>query len=432
MARSAGKNPRQLESKTCGCPRCLKRFPPGDGYAGRDPRKNCTGRWQARYRDPDGKPCGPTFDSQKAAQAHLDKVRVQVREGTYQDPKRGSITVDAWWEIWWPTVKKKAVTTVNRKLTSWNVHIKPKWGKRKLNTITWLQVQDWITNEVKGRETQRKVLELFRHMMVAAMRDRRIQVNPTLDIEITEPKGKHPDDLIPPTREQAALIREHLTEYYRPLMVFAEETGMRWGEYTALRLCNVDLDAATVKVKEVLIDDRGKIRRKQAPKSKAGFRTVPLTPAAVEAVETMIAKWNPAATESPLEDGMHAEELIFRGPLSGAKRRNKEGEKVQMDGVLTRPNFRRQWIPAIKAAGLARLVKDPESGRTEYWPRVHDLRHVFATRLKDAGVPEKDVQVIMGHERGGRVTWLYQHAGPELVEEVRSALVTGRHLRAVS
>jgi integrase len=129
---------------------------------------------------------------------------------------------------------------------------------------------------------------------------------------------------------------------------------------------------------------------------------------------------------------MHAEELIFRGPLSGAKRRNKEGEKVQMDGVLTRPNFRRQWIPAIKAAGLARLVKDPESGRTEYWPRVHDLRHVFATRLKDAGVPEKDVQVIMGHERGGRVTWLYQHAGPELVEEVRSALVTGRHLRAVS
>ena len=70
--------------------------------------------------------------------------------------------------------------------------------------------------------------------------------------------------------------------------------------------------------------------------------------------------------------------------------------------------------------------------RKEWWPRVHDLRHTFATRLKDAGVPEKDVQVIMGHERGGKVTWLYQHAGPELVEEVRAALVRGRPLHAVA
>jgi integrase len=377
------------------------------------------GRWQARYRDPDGKPRGPMFDSQAEAKAHLNTVRQQLDQGTYQDPKRGSITVDQWWEIWWPTVKRKAISTTNRKLTSWTVHIQPKWGGRKLNTITWLQVQDWITNEVKGRETQRKVLELFRHMMVAALRDRRITVNPTLDIEIEAPKAKHPDELMPPTRAQAALIREHLTEYYRPLAVFAEETGMRWGEYIALRLCNVDLDGGTVKVKEVLIDDRGQLRRKPAPKSKAGFRTVPLTPAAAEAVEAMIYRWTPAYTESAIGDGtdLHLEELVFRGPQGGA---------------LRRFSFRRQWIPAIKAAGLARLVKNPESGRTEYWPRVHDLRHTFATRLKDAGVPEKDVQVIMGHERGGRVTWLYQHAGPELVEEVRSALVTGRHLRAVS
>lgn len=432
MARSAGKNPRQMPSKTCGCPRCLEKFSPAAGYSQREPRKNCQGRWQARYRDPDGKMCGPMFDSQKEAQAHLNRVRRQMDEGTYQDPKRGQITVEEWWEIWWPTAKKKATTTVNRKLSSWNVHIRPKWGARKLNSITWLQVQDWITNEVHGRETQRKVIELFRHMMVAALRDRRITVNPTLDIEIEAPKARHPDELMPPTRKQVALIREHLAEYYRPLLVFAEETGMRWGEYTALRRCNVDLEAGTVKVKEVLIDDRGKIRRKEAPKSKAGFRTVPLTPAAVDAVKTMIKKWDPAQTESPISDGMHPEELIFRGPKAGGKRKNQDGVKVEMSSVLTRPNFRRYWIPAIKAAGLARLVKDPASGRTEYWPRVHDLRHTFATRLKDAGVPEKDVQVIMGHERGGRVTWLYQHAGPELVEEVRSALVTGRHLRAVS
>lgn len=429
--KKAATNPRQMRSKTCGCALCLAEFPPGK-YKERAARRDCVGNWQARYRDPNGKQCGPLFPSQKEASAHLDKVRTQVREGTYQDPKRGAVTIDEWYAIWWPTVKKKSVTTVNRKLSAWTVHVQPKWGRRKLNSITWVQVQDWITNEVKGHATQRKALELLRHMMVAALRDRRIPINPCLDIETSPAPAKHPDDMIPPTAAQCELIRQHLAEYYHPLVVFAQETGMRWGEYTGLRACNVDLERCTVKVKEVLIDDRGKVRRKMAPKSRAGFRTVPLTPAAVEAVKTMIEKHHPAMTESSIEDGMHPEELIFRGPLAGAQRKNKDGLKVDLGGAMTRPNFRRHWIPAIKAAGLARLVINAETGRKEFWPRVHDLRHTFATRLKDAGVPEKDVQVIMGHERGGRVTWLYQHAGLELVEEVRSALVTGRHLRAVS
>ncbi|WKV74260.1 site-specific integrase [Streptomyces sp. PCS3-D2] len=430
MARRATNNPRQLREQGCGCKLCQEKYPPAK-YGERRARRDCIGSWQARYRDPDGKQCGPVFPTQREASAHLDKVRTQIREGTYQDPKRGAITVDEWYEIWWPTVKVKSVTTGNRKLSAWTVHVQPKWGARKLNSITWIQVQDWITNEVKGHATQKKVLELLRHMMVAALRDRRISLNPCLDIEVSPAPAKHPDDLIPPTAAQAALIREHLTAYYHPLVVFAEETGMRWGEYTGLRACNVDLERCTVKVKEVLVDDKGKIRRKMAPKSRAGFRTVPLTPAAVEAVRVMMDRHRPAMTESSIEDGMHAEELIFRGPLAGQARKGKDGVAVDLDGVLTRPNFRRHWIPAIKAAGLARIVKNPETGRHEFWPRVHDLRHTFATRLKDAGVPEKDVQVIMGHERGGRVTWLYQHAGPQLVEEVRSALVTGRHLRAV-
>jgi integrase len=413
VARKPATNPRQKRSRMCGCALCLADFP-GD----RTPRRDCIGPWQARYRDLEGKQCGPTFPSHKEAKAHLDKVRTQVREGTYQDPKRGSITVADWYAIWWPTVKVKAVTTRNRKVSAWKVHVEPKWGRRKLNSITWIQVQDWITNEVKGYATQRKALELLRHMMAAAMRDRRIPINPTSDIEVSAAPGKHPDDLMPPTHAQVDLIREHLLDYYQPLVDFAEETGMRWGEYTALRLCNLSLAHGTVKVKEVLTEDNGKLRRKMAPKTQAGFRTVPLTPRAVAAAQTMIDRWSPVATESDIEDGaMHPEELVFRGPQGG---------------LLSRHNFRRNWIPAIQAAGIARKVKSPETGRLEWWPRVHDLRHTFATRLKDAGVPEKDVQVIMGHERGGKVTWLYQHAGPELVEEVRAALVRGRPLRAVS
>lgn len=419
MARRASNNPRQLRSKSCGCVRCIEAYPP-EQYGERKRRRDCLGSWQARYRDAEGCQKAKNFPRRADAEAFLDDVRDKVRKGTYLDPKRGEIKVADWWAIWWPTQDGKgAVTTRNRKLSAWRAHVEPKWGGRKLNSITWIEVQDWISREVKGRATQLKALELLRQMMVAAMRDRRISVNPCLDIEVSAAPGAHPDDLIPPTAAQCALIREHMRPYYRPVAVFAEETGMRWGEYTGLRWSCVDLEAGTVKVKEVLTEDNGKLRRKATPKTTAGFRTVPLTPAAIEAVQAMAERWSVVATETPIGDGteLHVEELVFRGPQGGA---------------LTRHNFRRTWLPAIQDAGLARKVTDPETGRLEWWPRVHDLRHVFATRLKDAGVPEKDVQVIMGHERGGRVTWLYQHAGSEVVEEVRAALVKGRPLRAVS
>lgn len=105
---------------------------------------------------------------------------------------------------------------------------------------------------------------------------------------------------------------------------------------------------------------------------------------------------------------------------------------MTLDGVLSRSNFRRVWIPAIQRAGIARRVRDPETGRWEWWPRVHDYRHALASRLHEAGVPEKDVQLILGQERGGRVTWLYTHGSDEAIETVRAAIGTGRTLRIVA
>ncbi|MEU7155116.1 site-specific integrase [Streptomyces chrestomyceticus] len=416
MARRATNNPRQLRSKTCGCRLCLEAYPDPE----RKRRRDCIGSWQARYRDPTGRQCAKNFPKKKDADDFLDDIRTRVRRRTYQDPKRGEITLAAWWDLWWPAQPKVRPTTTNRKLSSWRAHVKPRWGEWKLCDIEYLAVQQWLTNEVKGHHTRRKVLELLRAMLRDAVRDgKRIPYNPCTEVVVESPPKKHPDDLRPPSRAQCALIREHLPMYYRPLAVFAEETGMRWGEYTGLRWCHVDLDACTVKVKEVLSEDEGKIFRQPAPKTEAGFRTVPLTPEAVAAVRMMVDRWRPARTQSAIDSGMHPEELVFRGPQGG---------------LLTRHNFRRSWVPAIQGAGLAREVVG-ENGRTQWWPRVHDLRHTFATRCKDAGIPEKDAQAVMGHDRGSKVTWIYQHAGEEVAADVLAALAPSeagvRKLRAV-
>lgn len=425
MPPRAGNNPRQKRSRACGCPKCLEAYPTPE----RRPRRDCVGPWQARWRDPEGRQRAKEFDRKKDADAHLDKMRTSVRAGTYLDTARGEITVGQWWDEWWPAHNKGRTATRNHKLSQWRTHIEPKWGRRKLISLTYMEIQAWITTEVKGHATQTKVIQLLRALLQSAVRDRRIPFNPADDVVATaEAPAKHPDDLRPPTLEQYEQVRAHLPEYYRPLVDFAQESGMRWGEYTALRWQHIDHENATAAVREIIIDDHGRLVRQAMPKTAAGFRTVPLSGKAMDAVKAMEDVWGRTPGSSTPADGMCPEELVFKGPKAGVT----TTKGVTFDGVMNRNNFRRVWIPAIQAAGIARMVISEETGRREWWPRVHDYRHALATRLHAAGVSEKDVQLILGQERGGRVTWLYTHGSEDTVETVRTAMESGRHLRVVS
>ncbi|MFJ2568136.1 tyrosine-type recombinase/integrase [Streptomyces sp. NPDC087568] len=435
MGRRASNNPRQLRQKSCGCPKCMEEYPPGQ-FGERNRRRDCIGSWQARYRDANGTQKAKNFEKKKEADAFLDKVREAVRSGTYLDPKRGEITLAAWWKEWWPGHEPARPTTRNRKLSAWTAHIEPKWGRRKLASIRAAEVQTWMRTTVKGHATQVKVRELFRAMMRDAVVDERIAKNPldTVTITATAP-ARHPDELRPPTEAQYAEIREAIPGWYQPVVDFAHETGMRWGEIIGLRACYLDLEENTAEVRHIIVDDRGTVVRQQMPKTIAGYRTVPLTARAVEAAQLMLERLPASRAVTDVDDGLCPEELVFRGPQAGEVRPLK-GEKVERAGVLRGNNFRRRiWIPAIKEVGLARLIKSPETGRDEYWPRFHDYRHALASRLHAAGVSEKDVQLMLGQERGGRVTWLYTHGSEGAADRLRTALEGGgepRHLRAVS
>lgn len=413
----------------------MDEYPP-EQHGDRRRRRDCLGSWQARYRDADGQQRAKNFEKKKAADAFLDRVREAVRSGTYLDPKRGEITLAAWWKEWWPGHMPERPTTRNRKLSLWTAHIEPKWGRRKLISIRAAEIQAWMRADVKGHATQTKVHGLFRSLLRDAVADERIAKNPLDTVRVTAtPTARHPDELRPPTEAQYAEIREAIPAWYRPLVDWAHETGMRWGEVVGLRACYLDLAGSAVEVRHIIVDDRGTIVRQRMPKTVAGYRTVPLTARAVEAAQLMLDRLPASAATTDVEDGLCPEELVFRGPQAGEVRPLR-GEPVERTGVLRGNNFRRRiWIPAIKEVGLARLIKSPETGRDEYWPRFHDYRHALASRLHAAGVSEKDVQLMLGQERGGRVTWLYTHGSEGAADRLRAALEGGgesSHLRVVS
>lgn len=419
MARRATNNPRQVRSKTCGCVLCLEEYP-AEAFGVRAKRRDCLGSWQARYRDPTGKQKARNFRRKTEADDFLDEIRTAVRRRTYRDPERGRITLATWWAEWWAIEEKKGhVTTRNRKRGVWTLHIEPKWGGYRLIDLEYMALQRWLSS-LTGFETQKKSKELLMAVLEAAIRDgERISVNPAVHLEITASRvQKHPDDLKPPTQAQYALIHAALPAYYQVILRdFANETGMRPGEYAGLRDHCVDEEQMVVHIKEILVLDGGRLYRQAAPKTEAGFRSVPLTPRAFSAITFMRQRWRPRRTRSSIGDGydLHVDELVFRGPKGAALNMN---------------NLSRPWHKATVQAGVARQVKNPENGRTEWWPRVYDYRHDVTSRLHQAGVPEKDAQSMLGQERGGRVTWVYTHESEDARETVRQAL-TGRGLRVV-
>ncbi|WP_432041473.1 tyrosine-type recombinase/integrase [Streptomyces cadmiisoli] len=443
-------NPRPNPSMRCGCSVCLKKHP-----GTRAPADDHTGSWEARYTDPSGKPRSKNWPTYDDAVAFLERTRTEIRQRQWIDPARGEITLAAWWKLWWPTQTKGRTQIEDwtqsqlRDEGMWRNHIEPVLGRYRLFELAWLEIQTWVNglhDENGGPLAASSVTKCFQvldRMLESAKRDRRVPYNVAEGVRLPTIKKKHPEDRRPPTYVQLWLIRQKLPEYFHALLIVAQETGLRFQELAGLRWCNVDFEGRRIHVREVLVEPRGKIKRKSYPKSDAGLRTVPLTGLAARVLRELwaeeSAEGNPSRDVSEPKDGLRENELVFHGRNKvrrGSRVNGSVGEPYR--APLRRSAFRRVWTDAIETAGVVRKTVrtvtvqqlDEQTGRTravkvdrtDWWPDFHDCRHAFASRLHERGVPEVITQEILGHERAGEVTWIYTHAAADYAGQVLAAL----------
>jgi integrase len=182
------------------------------------------------------------------------------------------------------------------------------------------------------------------------------------------------------------------------LYVLAVHTGMRRGELLGLKWDDVDLEAATVRVRRTLTrTDNGRHLALGEPKTKKSRRTVRLTQKAVEVLKSHRAR--------------QAEEKLGIGSLYQNQGLVFAGEG---GGLINPSNLRqRSFVPLLERAGLPRIT-------------FHDLRHTCASLLFQRNVHPKFVQELLGHTSVAITLDTYSHMlpgmGGEAADAIREAL----------
>ena len=337
------------------------------------------GYYCARYVDRFGKRKAKRF-------VKLQECRQWFADATYIDEhsdlgQAADMTVDAWFE-YWIGIKKQTVryNTVRNYAERYHANIQPVIGSKLLNEIKPLHCQKVMSDMAdKGYKTStiyQTRIALF-NMLEFAKENDVILSNPckkSVKSDIGKPSGKKEALTIDVQRKFLEHIKGNSYEnQYR----FVLQTGLRTGELIGLKWSDIDFKKRILKV-ERSMEYRYKVGewRVGEPKSKSGYRTIPLTNEAIRI-------------------------------LKEQKRKNSKIDIISME-----------WADIVFLCGKGTPVKNStydsnlfkicdKAGINRF--SMHVLRHTFATRCIEAKMLPKTLQKIMGHSNIGITMNLYVH-----------------------
>lgn len=338
--------------------------------------KNRSGSWRARYTAPDGLRRSQTFRTRADARAWLSTVQSDIVRRSWRAPEGGARPVGAYAADYLDRSDLRA-STRDLYASLWRLHLADQWQEVAVADVTPQRVRRWHEHAAKstGPTVLAQSYRLLRSILAVAVEDEAIPANPCRIASAAQPK--------PATRAKALTapevqrLADAMPPRYKVLPLVLGFGGLRFGEATALRRCDVHGDTLTVERAQ----RNGVVGE---PKTEAGRRTVAL-PAFVG-----------AALAEHLADHVAADDgaLVF-GTRSG--------------GFLARSNASSMFQRAAERAGLPHT-------------RIHWLRHTGATlAAATPGVTIADLQRRLGHASPAAAL-AYQHAVSERDSDIARAL----------
>lgn len=334
------------------------------------------------------------YPTKKSAEAATALMRADQLRGDLVLPSAGRIKVGEWVEQWWDA-RVDGLSPSTRKSEGGRIRnlIAPRLGALEVGALTPIVIQLWVKDLAEAgyaAKTVHNAHGVLHSAMAAAVANRLIKANPCTGTKL--PRGEHREMRFLSHVEADRLLIA-LPEHYRPLVLTALGTGLRWAELAGLRVRRVDLFAKRLRVEETLNEIAGSGELVWGPpKTKASRRTVPINTSVRDALVPLIA-------------GRDRDDLVFTTAL---------GHELRVR------NFRRVWLAALDRAGLE--PPRPKGVRRSEGVRFHDCRHSHAAWLISAGRPLTAVQRRLGHTSITVTSDRYGHLLPEVDEGILDVL----------
>lgn len=357
----------------------------------KDTARKKHGSWQARYTAPDGRRYAKTLPTKTDAQGWLAAEKRLIDLGTWEPPKireekarkkqqQDALTVASYFEQLMNRPGRQS-TTINSYRSTFNNGIAQKLGGLPLNTVTRHDVQQWWAWLWKTYPNRAKrnadSYTLLATIFNAAMEDELINATPVKIKGAGKAQEPQPKELL--SDDEFAGILAALPAHYRVATMVASACALRIGEWSELRVKDVEVDRAgrCVLLVRRQVRDGGEV----VPRTKNGSTRRVHVPqsVAVHLLEHM--------------DGLGKESLLF-------------------------PNAHGTWTDRRRFNKLLKLA-----GKTVGRPDVssHDLRHYGATEFGRAGASVKEIQERLGHATP-EMAMRYQHATEQRAWEVSSRM----------
>jgi integrase len=347
-----------------------------------------SGRWRARCTGPDGKRRASTFSTKSDARAWLATQQADAVRSVWRAPESGRRTVG---EYATDYLARGDLRESTRALYAglWRLHLADDWGSMPVGDVTPAKVRAWHTGAARttGPTALAQSYRLLRSVLGVAVADEVIAANPCKLRNAGTPRAGRPSRAL--TAAEAQALADHLGQHsrtarYRALVLVLAFGGLRFGEATALRRCDVLDSGARLRVERAVRFFGGKWLVGE-PKTEAGRRTVSLPGAVAAALAAHMDRFVPDSPDA----------LVF-GTRSGQ--------------FLGAANFGQTFRRAAQAVGLPPV-------------RPHELRHTGATLAAATGASTKELMRRLGHSSPAAAL-IYQHAADERDGEIARALDT--------
>ncbi|MEM8535997.1 MAG: tyrosine-type recombinase/integrase [Chloroflexota bacterium] len=277
-------------------------------------------------------------------------------------------------------------------------HIIPALGHIRLNKLARRHMTDML-NDMSERDYALNTIKLVRRVLIQVLsraeRDELIIKNYGKDTEL--PNARHTSYVMRSlTIVQIQQIMEKLGNDRLLLPIRLGYTlGLRRGEICALRWADIDLDRKTITVNGSLVSVKGQGLVLTEPKTPHSRRKLGISDDLVTAFQ--LHKQQQDSERVVMGDEWESNDYVFV--------RATTGKPLYPETLYVR------FKKAAKEAGMGHI-------------RLHDLRHTFASLLRNQGYDVVQISRILGHAKVSTTLDIYTHLFDEDIAYVADTIDT--------